>query len=107
MVKTIDEALDKIYSYVDYSMTHAADVDKQVFTLENIRSLMKKRGNPQKNYAIIHVAGTKGKGSVCAMIASALQSAGLRTGLYTSPHLMKFNERIQVNGKMIKGTEKQ
>ena len=101
MITTFDQALDKIYSYVDYSMTHAKDINSQVFTLDPIRQLLEKMGNPQKNYAVIHVAGTKGKGSVCAMIASALQKAGFKTGLYTSPHLIRFNERIIVDGKMI------
>ena len=101
MIKTLDQALDVIYSHVDYSMTHAKNIDKSVFSLDNIRLLLEKIGNPQKNFAVIHVAGTKGKGSVCAMLSAALQEAGFKTGLYTSPHLIKFNERIIVNGKMI------
>jgi len=105
MIKTIDEALDKIYAHVDYSMTHAKYVSKEVFTLDSIRLLCEKLGNPQNRYPVIHVAGTKGKGSVCAMLASALQNAGFRTGLYTSPHLIRFNERFQVDGKMITDDE--
>ena len=101
MITTIDQALDKIYSYVDYSMTHAKDISSSVFSLDAISQLLKNMKDPQKNYAVIHVAGTKGKGSVCAMLASALQNAGFRTGLYTSPHLIRFNERIMVDGKMI------
>ncbi len=101
MINTLDDALDTIYSYVDYSMTHAKDVKEDAFSLDNISALLQKMGNPQKNYPVIHVAGTKGKGSVCAMLASALQNAGLKTGLYTSPHLIRFNERIMVNGRMI------
>ena len=105
MINNFDDALDTIYSYVDYSMTHAKDVSKQAFSLNNISALLKKMGDPQKKYPVIHVAGTKGKGSVCAMLASALQNAGLKTGLYTSPHLMRFNERIMVNGKMIRDAD--
>ncbi len=101
MIKTIDDALDVIYSYVDYSMTHAKDLQKDPFTLKNIRALLSEMGNPQKKYPIIHVAGTKGKGSVCAMLSAALQNAGYKTGLYTSPHLIRFNERIMIDGKMI------
>lgn len=101
MTEAIDEALDKIYSFVDYSMTHAIDVDKKVFTLDKMNVLLKKLGNPQNAYPVIHVAGTKGKGSVCAMLAAALRNTGLSVGLYTSPHLVKFNERIIVDGKMI------
>ncbi len=101
MIKTIDDALDTIYSYVDYSMTHAKDLQKEPFTLNNMRALLNEMGNPQNNYPIIHVAGTKGKGSVCAMLSAALHNAGFKTGLYTSPHLIRFNERIMVDGKMI------
>lgn len=101
MINDINQALNVIYSHVDYSMTHVKDTDKTVFTLDKIRSLLEKLGNPQKDFSVIHVAGTKGKGSVCAMLSSALQNAGFKTGLYTSPHLIKFNERIIVDGKMI------
>lgn len=52
-------------------------------------------------YPCIHVAGTNGKGSVCSILASILQSAGYRTGLYTSPHIRLFNERIRINGECI------
>ena len=55
-------------------------------------------GNPQREYPCIHVAGTNGKGSACAMAESVLRAAGYRTGLDTSPHLLRFNERIQING---------
>jgi dihydrofolate synthase/folylpolyglutamate synthase len=58
-------------------------------------------GNPHLNYATIHIAGTNGKGSVSHMIASVLQEAGYKTGLYTSPHLKDFRERIRINGEMI------
>ncbi|NOH04531.1 MAG: bifunctional folylpolyglutamate synthase/dihydrofolate synthase [Chloroflexi bacterium] len=64
-------------------------------------ALMESLGNPQAKYPIIHVAGTKGKGSVSALCASALRAAGYRTGLYTSPHLLDYTERIQVSGEPI------
>ena len=66
--------------------------------LERISLLCKKLGNPEKELKIIHVAGTNGKGSVCAMLDSILRAAGYRTGLYTSPYIRRFNERMQVNG---------
>jgi dihydrofolate synthase/folylpolyglutamate synthase len=62
-----------------------------------MRDLMDKRGNPHQKYPVVHVAGTKGKGSTSVMIASVLQKAGYKVGLYTSPHLHDFCERIQVN----------
>ncbi|MBW7957191.1 MAG: bifunctional folylpolyglutamate synthase/dihydrofolate synthase [Deltaproteobacteria bacterium] len=73
--------------------------------LKRIREIVSLLGVPQKSFPVIHVAGTNGKGSTSAIIASILQEAGLRTGLYTSPHLEKFNERIRVSGKMIAGPE--
>jgi dihydrofolate synthase/folylpolyglutamate synthase len=69
--------------------------------LKNIISLDNYLSNPHQKYRTIHIAGTNGKGSVSHMIASILQEAGYRTGLYTSPHLKDFRERIKVNGKMI------
>ena len=66
--------------------------------LDNIRTLLSLVGNPQEGLPAVHVTGTNDKGSVCAYVASVLQKAGYRTGLYTSPHLVRFNERIQVDG---------
>jgi dihydrofolate synthase/folylpolyglutamate synthase len=73
--------------------------------LGSTRRLLEFIGNPQTELTTIHVAGTNGKGSVCAMIASVLQSAGKKVGLYTSPHLVHFNERIRVNGNSITDAE--
>ena len=73
--------------------------------LETTRRLLARMADPQQVYPCIHVAGTNGKGSVCAMIASVLQAAGCRTGLYTSPHLVRFNERIRVDGRVITDAE--
>jgi dihydrofolate synthase / folylpolyglutamate synthase len=69
--------------------------------LRNIHALLHFCDDPHKQFRSVHIAGTNGKGSTAAMIAAVLQSAGYRTGLYTSPHLVKFNERIRINGKMI------
>ncbi len=92
-------ALDYIYSYVDYSLKHSSELARADFNLDRMRALMKALGDPQSRYPILHVAGTKGKGSVCALAASALQAAGYKTGLYTSPHLLDFAERIQIDGQ--------
>ena len=69
--------------------------------LEVTVALLEKLGNPHKNLKYIHVAGTNGKGSVCAMIESVLRASGFKTGLYTSPHLFRFNERFRINGREI------
>ncbi|HUI10437.1 MAG TPA: folylpolyglutamate synthase/dihydrofolate synthase family protein [Bacteroidota bacterium] len=71
------------------------------FGLRNIRALLRATGNPQRNFPSIHIAGTNGKGSTSAFIASALTEAGYRTGLYTSPHLVRFTERIRIDGREI------
>lgn len=69
--------------------------------LENITEFMNRIGNPQNDFRSIHVTGTNGKGSVCIFIANILQRAGLKVGLYISPHLVDFTERISINGKEI------
>src|SRR5205823_4508226 len=69
--------------------------------LENTFRLAKLVGNPQERLRFIHVAGTNGKGSTCAMLESIYRAAGLRVGLFTSPHLVSFRERIQVNRRLI------
>ncbi len=66
--------------------------------LEIITSLLESMGNPHHKLAVIHVAGTNGKGSVCAMLESILRASGFKTGLYTSPHLIDFSERFRING---------
>ncbi len=69
--------------------------------LDNIRRLLSLLGDPHRGLRAVHVTGSNGKGSICAYVASALRKAGYRVGLYTSPHLVRFNERIQVDGAPI------
>ena len=75
------------------------------FGLENTRKLAALVGNPQDKLRFIHVAGTNGKGSTCAMLESIYRAAGLRVGLFTSPHLVSFRERIQINRQLILESE--
>lgn len=92
------KALDYLYSFVDHSMTRALRYSPEKFNLDRMVNLARICGNPQCAYPTVHIAGTKGKGSTAAMIASCLMAAGYRVGLYTSPHLTEYTERIQVNG---------
>lgn len=92
----VKEAVDYIESY-SWSKTRLG--------LERTRVLLEKLGNPQRKLKFVHVAGTNGKGSTCAMLASILRCAGYRTGLYTSPYICRFNERMQVNGEDISDSE--
>src|SRR6266513_729431 len=71
------------------------------FGLENTLKLAALAGNPQNQLRFIHIAGTNGKGSTCAMLESIYRAAGLRVGLFTSPHLVSFRERIQINRQLI------
>jgi dihydrofolate synthase / folylpolyglutamate synthase len=93
--------LDYLYSFVDYSLTRGFRNQPGLFDLDRMVDFMAHLGNPHLAYPILHVAGTKGKGSVCALCASALQAAGYTVGLYTSPHLQDYAERIQLNRQTI------
>jgi dihydrofolate synthase/folylpolyglutamate synthase len=96
-----NQALDYLYSFVDYSLKHISELARAEFNLDRMFALMRELGNPQEKYPIIHIAGTKGKGSVAAFCAVALKAAGYKTGLYTSPHLWDYTERVQINGAPI------
>jgi dihydrofolate synthase/folylpolyglutamate synthase len=95
------KALDYLYSFIDYGVKRSYRYSPEVFDLGRVQALLASLGDPQRMFRSIHIAGTKGKGSVAAMIESCLRAAGYRTGLYTSPHLIEFTERIQVDGKSI------
>ena len=84
---------------------HACHWQSHAPGLSRMRALLRALGEPQQGLKFVHVAGTNGKGSTCAMIASVLESAGYRVGLNTSPYLVTFHERIQVNGRMISDGE--
>jgi len=105
MIHNYKSALDYLYSFVDYSLTRNLRYSAEKFNLDRMNLLMGLLKNPQNKYPTIHVTGTKGKGSICAMLSSVLIAAGYQTGLYTSPHLHEYTERIQVNGMKIKKIE--
>jgi dihydrofolate synthase/folylpolyglutamate synthase len=99
------EALDYLYSFVDYSVERSYRYSAEVFELQRVHDLLHAMGDPHQEYRSFHIAGTKGKGSVSSLIASVLRAAGYDVGLYTSPHLTRFNERIQINGESIRDDE--
>jgi dihydrofolate synthase/folylpolyglutamate synthase len=102
---TYQESLAFLYSFVDYGATRQVRYSPATFDLSRTRVLLDLLGNPQDRYPVVHVAGTKGKGSVSALCAAALTTSGQRTGLYTSPHLLDFRERIRINGDYIPEAE--
>lgn len=93
------ETLDYLFSSMPSFQQVGGDAYKP--GLERIAEFCRSIGNPQRNYFVVHIAGTNGKGSVSNMLAAVLQQAGYQTGLFTSPHLTDFRERIRVNGEMI------
>lgn len=97
---TYPEALQYLDSFTNYENKSGYDYDKS-FRLGRMRRLAGRLGNPQVGVKSIHVAGSKGKGSTCAIVQSVLKRAGLRAGLYTSPHLSSFRERIRINDTLI------
>jgi dihydrofolate synthase/folylpolyglutamate synthase len=95
-------ALDYVLGFADYERLPRSAI---VFDLRRIEALLQRLGNPHQLPNSIHIAGTKGKGSTAAMIASVLSRAGYHTGLYTSPHIHTLRERIQIDGKLISEAE--
>ena len=93
---TINEALDYI---------HAVDWRRSSLGLSRIDELLAQMGHPERTMKFVHIAGTNGKGSTAAMLAAVLEKAGYRTGLYTSPYIFRFNERMQIDGAPISDAE--
>lgn len=89
---TYDNALEYIHSFLKFGSKPG---------LERIEALLRQLGNPQKNLRIVHVAGTNGKGSVSTMLSNIFRAEGKKTGLFTSPYIVDFCERIQIDGEMI------
>src|ERR1700757_2650212 len=93
------QTLDYLYSQLPMFTRDGPSAFKKDLT--NTIELCKRLDNPQTQFKSVHIAGTNGKGSTSHMLAAILQTAGYKTGLYTSPHLKDFRERIRINGKMI------
>jgi dihydrofolate synthase / folylpolyglutamate synthase len=95
------DALDYIFSFVNYERQARYAYNAVTFSLQRMEELLERLGNPHHAFRSIHIAGTKGKGSTSVMVESVLRTAGYRTGLYTSPHLHTFRERIRLNGALM------
>lgn len=91
-------ALDFLYGRIDYERAPPVGDAGGAFKLDRMRELLARLGDPQLQVPCVHIAGSKGKGSTAAMLASVLTAAGHRTGLFTSPHILRFEERVQIDG---------
>jgi len=100
-----DGTLGFLLSRIDHERTSAVPYDRVDFKLDRMRELLSRLGDPQRGLNIVHVAGTKGKGSTAAMVAAMLAAAGYRTGLYSSPHLDRVEERVSIDGQNCSPTE--
>src|SRR6476620_11402656 len=90
---------------VEYLLSLGNEVSAMKLGLESITALLDTLGQPQNKYLKVQVAGTNGKGSVCSFVDSICRAAGIKTGLYTSPHLISMTERIRIGGVEISETE--
>jgi len=97
-MKTIDEALDYLYSFINHETNTSYSYDTIHYNVDRTVKLLELLGKPEKSSKIIHVAGTKGKGSVCHILNALLRVQNISTGMFTSPHIFRVNERISVNG---------
>ncbi len=104
-IYTYSDALDYLYSFINWEVERHVRYAPEVMTLDRPRRVLEAFGSPQNQYPIIHITGTKGKGSVGAMTAAALQASGLHVGLYSSPHLQDFRERFRVDNDLIQEDE--
>lgn len=98
---TYQQTLEYLDSFINYEKKIDYPYSKAVFGLKRINLLLEKLGSPHKDLKVIHITGSKGKGSTACFCASILKEAGFKTGLYTSPHLDNFRERIRIDGELI------
>jgi dihydrofolate synthase/folylpolyglutamate synthase len=103
--RTFKQAMEYLFTRTDYEKQSRLRYNVTTFNLERMEKLLSSLANPHKKLACAHIAGTKGKGSTATMLARMLQANGYSVGLYTSPHVVSLNERIEVNGKLITDAE--
>lgn len=99
--RTYDSALKFLFAQTDYEQMLRVRYNRDTFSLDRMKGLLKQMGDPHTKLKTAHIAGTKGKGSTCTMLAEMLRACGLKVGLYTSPHIIDVRERIAINGEMI------
>lgn len=99
--RSFRSALQFLNSLTNYERVRSVEYNRQNFGLTRMTRLLAAMGNPHRAFKSAHVAGTKGKGSTCTMLAQMLQACGYKVGLYTSPHILDIRERIAVNGELI------
>ncbi len=104
-MKTIDEALDYLYSFINYETDSSCAYGALHYNVDRTIKLLNLLNNPEKESKIIHVAGTKGKGSLCHILSALLRVQGITVGMFTSPHIVRTNERISANGIEIEDIE--
>ena len=104
-IRTYRAALDFLNSRTDYEKMVRVGYNHTNFNLSRMLRILAGLGNPHKKIKTVHIAGTKGKGSTCHMVASMLQNAGYKTGLYTSPHFVELRERIRIDDELITEAE--
>lgn len=104
-IRTYKAALTYLSTKTNYERMLRVGYNHTNFNLARMQRLLDGLGNPQKKFKSLHIAGTKGKGSTCHMLAGMLQNIGLKVGLYTSPHLLDIRERIRVNGELVAEAE--
>jgi len=95
------EAMQFLLEFADYEKITSYKYDLQTFDLERVERLMRAVGDPHRAFRSVHIAGTKGKGSTAAMLQAILTEAGLKTGCFTSPHLVRLEERMTIDGEMM------
>ena len=99
--RTYKQALSYLFERTNYERQNVLRYNVTTFNLDRMKKLLSLLGNPHKKISTVHVAGTKGKGSTCTMLAKMLEANGYKVGLYTSPHVVSLHERIMINSTMI------